>query len=129
MKCFSKLAVAAALTMSFSGCTYYKYAKEINLVGFEEEAYKGKSVGQIEADDCVYHVLGYWMGGEPTFARALQNARAQRKTTVTDAFGGSKAANAADALRYLNNVSSGTDGFDIGLFGKRCVTVTGLGFH
>ncbi len=122
------LGVAATIwvVLAASGCTTYRTAKELKLVGFEEDVSKGKSVGEVEGGDCVFHVMGYYLGGMPTLSRAFKNASMQRTSSVSDAFGGSNAT--GDRLRYMNNAVVRNDGFDVVIFGKKCILVSGLGF-
>jgi hypothetical protein len=108
------------------GCATYSTLREIKLVGFDEDVSKGKSVGQIEGGDCVYHIFGHWLGGNPTISRAFANARKQRTTGVADAVGGDTSQ--GDPLRYINNAQVTNDGFDAVVFGKSCIMVTGMGF-
>lgn len=112
-----------ALTTS---CTTYRWAKEIKLVAFQDDVKKGKAVGEIEGDDCVFQVLGYRLGGRPQVGRAIHNASKQKKSTIGDSFGGDQGG--GDGLRYINNLSVKPDGFNAGIFGKDCFLVTGMGY-
>ncbi len=121
-----RLFIALGLSLFLCSCTTYREIKEVKLIGFQEDVSKGKSVGQFEADDCVFHVLGYWLGGSPDMSRAIANARTQKKSKVTDMVTDSK----GDAeIRYMNNVNVSYDGFDAVVFGKRCIVVRGVGYR
>jgi hypothetical protein len=96
------------------------------MIGFEEDVRKGKSLGQLEASDCVYIIFGHRLGGNPTLVRAIQNLRLGRDASIADVAGGSKGQ--FTDLRYIKNLSARPSGFDVGVFGKDCLTVTGLGY-
>jgi len=115
-----------ALAQISVGCATYRMAKEIRLIGFEDEVHKGKSVGQVEGGDCVFHIFGYWLGGAPTLSRAVQNTRMMRTSSVGDVVGGK--IEGGDALRYINNMTVNNDGFNAVVFGKNCIMVSGIGY-
>jgi hypothetical protein len=119
------VALFGALTI-LQACQTTVPVKELKLVGFEEDVGKGKSVGEVEGGDCVYMILGYWLGGAPTLSKAFANARKQRTTSVSESVGGN--ADAGDALRYMNNVTVKDEGFNAVVFGKYCLMVSGMGF-
>jgi hypothetical protein len=106
-------------------CAHYTDVKELKTIAFDQDVSKGKSTGQFEADDCVYQLFGYWMGGYPDVSRAIANARTQKKSQVTDVAMESKG---GTALRYINNVDTKYDGFSAGIFGKTCINVRGVGY-
>lgn len=108
------------------GCVHYRDVKEIKTVGFSDDLSKGKSVGQFEADDCVFKVFGYYLGGSPDISRAISNARTQKKTKITDVAYDQK--DEGKPLRYVNNMTVKYDGFNAYLFGKQCVVVSGVGY-
>jgi hypothetical protein len=114
-----------------SGCTTYPLARDVQYIAFEEPIGVGRSVGEVEADDCVWSVLGYPLGTQPTISRAMANARLQRKSGMLDSFssGSEGAPQAGNKIRYLTNVSSGTAGFNAKLISKYCVTVKGVGYQ
>ena len=98
--------------LALSACQTYQYAQNVKMVSFEEDTTKGKGVGPIRGEDCVWMVLGYWLGGLPTLDKAFTSARQQ-----------------AGSVRYLTNVASTTDGFNAGgIVGKSCIIVKGSGF-
>jgi hypothetical protein len=111
--------------LGVGGCTRHLVANEIKLVGFEENVKKGKSVGEIDGDDCVFTILGVRLGGSPTVGAAIQNARLQRKSEIGDVAGGAKT---GDALRYINNLHIEPGGFDAFVFAKDCLEVKGMGY-
>lgn len=111
---------------SLFGCQTAQQAKEIKLVGFNDDVSKGKSVGPIEGADCVFHVLGYWMGGQPTLSKAVMNARKGKSTSIGDSFG--SADDGQGGVRYFNDMAVSSDGFDAVVFGKRCIKITAVGY-
>lgn len=106
-------------------CQTAQQAREVKLLGFDEDVSKGKSLGPIEGGDCVYHIFGYWLGGQPTLQRAVMNARVGKTSTISDSGGGSRSGGGA---RYFNNASVSNDGFDALVFGKSCINITATGF-
>lgn len=107
-----KISVTASFLSLFSACQTYQYAQNVKMIGFDENSNKGTGVGPIRGEDCVWMVLGYWLGGMPTLDKAFSDARTKGGT-----------------LRYLTNVASTTDGFNAaGIVGKSCVIVKGSGF-
>lgn len=106
-------------------CTTYRVAKNIKLIGFTEDVKKGKSVGAIEGEECIFIILGYRLGGLPTVRKALANARTGRSSEIGDIMGG---ASSGGGIRYINNTSVSPTGFNAGVFGKDCITVTGMGY-
>lgn len=109
-----------------TSCTSYRWAKEIKMVAFSDDVHKGKSIGEIEGDDCIYMVLGYRLGGRPQVGRAIRNASKQKKSSIGDSMGGGESG--GEGVRYINNLSVKPDGFNAVVFGKDCFAVTGLGF-
>ncbi len=112
-----KKIILLAMALNISGCASYNYAQNMKLVSFDDNLQKGQAVGNIRGEDCTWKVLGYQLGGLPTLDRAFVNARSQ---------GGE---NASSPLRYVNNLSTATDGFDAGIVGKNCIVVTGVGYR
>ena len=115
-----------ALAGLMSGCATYQYANNVKLIGFDDNPQKGTSVGNIRGEDCTYALLGYKLGGDPTIDKAFINAKNQASSMESAGF--KKDASHANAIRYVNNVSTGHEGFDAGLFAKNCITVTGVGY-
>ena len=102
-------------------------AREIKLLGFDEDASKGKGGGAIEGSDCVFHVFGYWLGGQPTLSRAVLNARKGKSGGIADSVGGDSS-ESSSGVRYLNNMAVTTDGFNAGIFGKNCILISATGY-
>lgn len=121
-------AITAAFLANLGGCATYQTAKEITLVGFTEDVTKGKSVGQVNADDCVFYILRYPLGGAPTLSKALDNAKRQRTSSIGDTFGSDKGGGEANQLRYINHANVSNSGFDAYLFGKSCINISGMGY-
>ena len=119
----SYLFVAA---IGLAGCQTAQQAKEIKLLGFSEDASKGTSTGPIEGADCVFHVFGYWLGGQPTLSKAVMNARKGKTTSIGDSFG--SADTGEGGVRYFNNMSVSNDGFNAGIFGKLCIKIAAVGY-
>jgi len=121
------LSSAVLVAVVLGGCQTTQQAREIKLLGFEENASKGKGGGPLEGSDCVFHVFGYWLGGHPTLAKAVMNARKGRNSGLTDAVGGDEG-NGDGGVRYLNNMSVSHDGFDAIIFGKNCIKISAVGY-
>lgn len=121
---FKGLLLVAACGLA--SCQTVQQAKELKLVGFDENVSKGKNIGPIEGGDCVYKILGYWLGGQPTLQRAMMNARKGKTSTITDS-GGGESSGTGD-IRYFNNAVVSNDGFDAYVFGKTCINITATGF-
>lgn len=125
MRRIRTLLALAAMT-ALAGCQTTQQAKEIKLLGFEENVAKGKSLGPIEGSDCVYSVFGYPLGGAPTLSRAIMNARKGKHAAVSDAVGGQD--KLGEGARYLNNVSVSHDGFNAFVFAKQCILISATGY-
>ncbi len=123
MKRFFSLVALAGL---LSSCATYQYANNVKLIGFDDNPQKGTSVGNVRGEDCTYTLLGYKLGGDPTIDKAFINAKNQASSMESAGF--KTDATHANAIRYVNNVSTGNDGFDAGLFAKNCIIVTGVGY-
>jgi hypothetical protein len=121
------IATGAALLAVLSGCSTYQYAKNVKLVSFDDDVTKGKSVGPIRGEDCIWTILGYRLGGHPTLDKAFANARNQADSSL---FGGSTQSASSDkAIRYINNVSTENDGFNAVVVAKECLVVKGTGYR
>lgn len=116
-----------ALFVIAQGCATYKYASNVKMVSFSDDVTKGKSVGNVRGEDCTWTVLGYQLGGLPTIDRAFINTKKQASTTQSAGF--SSSADQADALRYVNNVTTENEGFNAGIVAKQCLVVTGVGYR
>jgi hypothetical protein len=124
------LMIGTFALLGFSGCATYQYAKDVRLVSFEDNVGKGKSVGPIQGEDCVWSVLGYKLGGIPTLDKAFASARNQTSSGITDSFShGDQVASNDKAIRYINNVSTSYDGFNAVVVGKQCLIVKGTGYR
>lgn len=115
---------AGYLTLS---CTSFRPMNEIKHIGFQTEVQKGKSVGQIEGDDCAFGVLGYWIGGNTSIGKALANARTGKKTTIADVANSSGGIEEG-GVRYLNNVRYEHTGWDAYVAAKSCIQVSAKGY-
>lgn len=124
MRCFSKI-FALTVVVALTGCQTAQQAKEIRLLGFDEDVSKGKSLGPLEGSDCVFMVLGYWLGEQPTLSRAIMNARKGKKSSISDAAG--EDGQLGEGARYLNNVSVSNSGFNAGIVGKSCINISATG--
>jgi hypothetical protein len=124
---FRLLVVPVALGAAL-GCTTYPVAQGVKMVSFEDNVVKGKSVGPITGEDCVWSVMGYKLGGRPTLDKAMAHARTQSGGGVLDSFKSDKNTTGANTIRYINNVSTENDGFNAGVVGKECLVVKGVGY-
>ncbi len=111
---------------ALASCQTAQQAKEIKLLGFSEDASKGKSTGPIEGADCVFHVFGHWLGGQPTLSKAVMNARKGKTTSIGDSFGDKDMGEGG--VRYFNNMAVSNDGFDAVVFGKQCIKISAMGY-
>jgi hypothetical protein len=117
----------ALFVLGLSGCSTYQYSKNVKMVSFDDEVTRGKSVGPIRGEDCIWSVLGYKLGGVPTLDKAFANARNQTDSSI---IGSSTQSVSSDkAIRYINNVSTDHDGWNAVLVGKECLVVKGTGYR
>ncbi|MEY4064031.1 MAG: hypothetical protein RIR26_239 [Pseudomonadota bacterium] len=92
------------------------YAKNVKMIGFEDDIQAGKGAGPIRGEDCQWIVLGYEIGGRVKLDRAFQAARS--------------ASNVKGDLRYINNVKTEWDGFNAGnIVAKNCLVVKAMGYR
>ena len=106
-----KALVSVAAMIALVGCATHRDMKEVKMIAFDQNVSKGKSEGQFEADDCVFHVLGYRIGGNPDISRAIANTRTMKKSEITDVVS-SNNKGSGEAIRYANNVTAERGGFD-----------------
>jgi hypothetical protein len=107
------------------GCASYKYAQKVKTVSFSSDLSKGQSVGNIRGEDCTWSVLGNKLGEDPTVDKAFINTRNQ--STELEAMG-LKKGQSEKSLRYVNNVSTESSGFNAGIIAKNCLVVKGIGY-
>jgi hypothetical protein len=113
-----------------SSCARYQLVQKVKLVSFEENIKKGKSIGPISGEDCTWSLFGYNLGALPTINTTFVNAMNQADALESSGFGmlSSKDKSASRKVRYINNVSSETKGFDAKIIGKYCLSIKGNGF-
>lgn len=116
------------LAVLLSGCSTYQFAKDVKMMSFEETPKQGTRVGEIRGADCVWSVMGYKMGGEPTLDKAFTNARSQKATGITEAVAGPGKTDSANDIAYLEQISTSRDGFNAGIVGKDCLVVKGVAY-
>lgn len=103
--------VALLLCAPLSGCAKYQYAKNVKMLSYEDDVRVGKSMGPIRGESCQKRVFGYPITEPATLDKAVADARDHHK------------------VRYLNNVSSETTGFNAVFYSKSCVAVKGTGYR
>ncbi len=118
------LIIASGMAAS---CATYHYASNVKMISFDDKATPGKSVGPITGEDCTWIVFNQVLGVQPTIDKAFINAKQQ------SGFMGSSGLSSTDTqkdddIRYINNVSTKTTGFNAIIVGKSCLTVTGIGY-
>ena len=125
MRC--KAGLASLVFLALVGCTTYTDVKEIKHIGFSDDLSKGKPIGLITSDDCVYHVMGYALGGRPTINKAISNARTQKKSNLLDTV--HDQGSDLPPIRYATNVTTKRGGFDALVLRKDCIEINGRGFE
>lgn len=120
------LAVLFAIGVLAQGCASYNYAQNVKMVAFSDDVTKGKSVGQVEGQDCTWTLLGYKLGGEPTISKAFSNTHKQ--ADFMQSAGMSSTHENTNTVRYVNNVTSSRTGFNAYVVGKDCLVVKGIGY-
>lgn len=101
---------------ALAGCQTVTMAKNVKLISYEDDVQAGKGVGPIRGEDCLWIVLGYPTGPNPTLDKALQAARSSN--------------NAKGELRYLNNVKTEWDGFNAAnIVAKTCLVIKATGYR
>ena len=123
-----KVFLVSILASLASSCASYQYANNVKLVGFDDNPKKGTAIGNIKGEDCTYTILGQKLGGEPTVDKAFINAKNQASAIEAAGFSSSSGA-PANSIRYVNNVSTGSEGFNAVLFAKNCIVVKGVGYR
>ena len=121
-----KHGLAFICILFMTGCVTHRDIKEIKTISFDENVSKGKSTGQFEADDCVFHVMGVRLGGQPDVSRAIANSRTMKQSKVTEIVSDR---DAGKPIRYANNVSVTRGGFNAYVFGKDCIVVKGVAYR
>ena len=93
------------------GCTRYQYAKNVKMLSYEDNVMLGKSIGPIRGESCQAQVMGNPISEPATLDKAMTAARAEHK------------------IRYVNNVSTETTGFDAFFYARSCLVVKGTGYE
>ena len=98
--------------LSAMGCATYPYADNVKMIAFSDDVGRGKSIGNVEGEDCQWIILGYQTKEAPQVDRALSSAKNQNN------------------VRYMNNVTSKNSGFNAAnIVAKNCIVVTGVGYR
>src|SRR4051794_3639543 len=72
-----------------SGCASYTMAKNVKLIGYDEDSSKGKSIGEVRGESCAWKILGRPVTSPVSLDRAMSDVRAQQ-----------------GSVRYIRNVST-----------------------
>lgn len=125
-----KTSILLTLGLGFlCSCATYNYAQKVKTISFDDNITKGKAVGPIRGEDCTWTVLGNQLGGEPTIDKAFINAKTGAGALSSAGFAALDKADASKQIRYINNATTATDGFNALFFGKQCLVVTGVGYN
>lgn len=110
-----KAIVCLAFTMSFllTGCQTYKFAYQLKMASFDDNLSPGQSVGNIRGESCQSAIMGIPTGPEPSLDLALEKVQKAIK---------------GQRLRYVNDLSTTTSGFDAIFYSKFCIIVKGIGY-
>lgn len=103
------------ILLGLTSCQTYKYAAKVKFIAFHDNIEKGEASGNVSSKDCQSFVLGYPTGPDPTLDHAFELIQAK----------GGEGKN----LRYLNDVSTETEGFNALVYAKRCLIVKGRGYR
>lgn len=93
------------------GCTQYPYAKNVKMLSYEDNVMVGKAVGPVRGESCQAQVMGRPIGEPATLDKAMAAARTDNK------------------IRYLNNISTESTGFNAGVYARTCLAVKGTGYE
>ncbi|MSP23711.1 MAG: hypothetical protein EXR75_00815 [Myxococcales bacterium] len=97
-------------------------------IAFDANVTKGTPLGPIRGEDCTWTVLGVTLGARPTIMQAFVNAKEQSGAVASAGFG-FISKQTGNEVRYINNATTGSDGFNAYLLAKECFVVTGLGYR
>lgn len=103
------LAALASIAL-LAGCSSYQYAKNVKMVSFDGDATRGTGAGPVRGKSCQASIFGYPISDAPTLDDAVHDAMTK------------------GSLRYMNNVSTDTSGFNAVVYARRCIVVKGTGF-
>ena len=116
------------LLMGMTSCATYKYSKQTKLVALSNDIVRGPSIGPIEGRDCRWLFFGIKLSAGPTLDRAIQDAlsRTHLESFVenTDLTTTPKP---PIKIRYINNVSTTHEGYNLGIVEKKCLVLSGVG--
>ncbi len=93
-----------------TSCASYNFAHNVKSISFDDFT-KGKALGNVKGQDCMWTILGYKVDEDPSMEEAFINAKKQSEGN----------------LRYINNVSTNNTGFNAGFVRKDCLGLTGVG--
>ena len=118
--------LAFVVSLSSASCTHYEYANDVKLMGFEEDMTPGKSMGSVRGEDCAFGFFGYKLG-HPSIDKAFADVRMQQGSNAADVIVGKKGGKGV--IKYVKNVSTMRDGFDVWAVSKDCLIVMGAGYQ
>jgi hypothetical protein len=101
-----------ALALCMSGCATYRMSKDVKLLGYDEDASKGKSIGEVSGESCDWKVAGYSFSRPASLDEAVADVRTR-----------------TGGLRYLTHVSTENAGFDARIVSKNCIVVKGVAYQ
>lgn len=103
---------ALALASALSGCATYRVAKNVKLIGYDEDAARGKSIGEVRGESCSWKVFGTPVTTRESLDEAFADARTRHSN-----------------LRYIKGVTTDNGGFDAaGIVTKRCLIVKAVAY-
>lgn len=111
MRYWVGLSLVAAL-VSLGGCATYTMAKNVKLIGYDEDVSKGKSIGEVRGESCSWKVFGKPVSRPVSLDEAMTDVRSR-----------------TGSIRYIKNVSTDNDGFDAVLFSKSCLVVKAVAYQ
>lgn len=116
-----------------SGCATYEYVemKQVRMIAASEDAYKSADSGPIEGKKCMWHIFRRPLGEAPTLQQALNNATINRNESSWESVGFENTSEEAlqlNEVRLISNLTVDNSGFDLGIIGKQCINVTGIGY-
>jgi hypothetical protein len=105
------LAVTIAAA-AMSGCASYTMAKNVKLIGYDEDSSKGKSMGEVRGESCAWQLFGRPVTSPVSLDVAMSDVRARQ-----------------GMVRYIRNVSTINDGFDAVFVKKHCLVVKAVAYR
>ncbi|MBI2519692.1 MAG: hypothetical protein HYV97_04725 [Bdellovibrio sp.] len=122
------LSLFILLLLCISGCATHKYSKQTKLVALSNDITRGPSIGPIEGRDCRWRIFGIKLSDGPTLDQAIQDALSRTQLeTFAENVDPASSGKPPIKIRYINNINTSNEGYNLGFVEKKCLVLSGVG--